>query len=102
MVLLEIILSSSWPQNTFLDLLTAIRKVTRVGESKTDINEERCETQVGSQGPFLIVSFSCCPQQTWWLSFLLIDFLIIIDDRLLGSIRLFPIIDDKISANSHH
>ena len=34
--------------------------------------------------------------------FLSIDFLIIINDRLVGSIQLFPMIDDKISADSHH
>ena len=31
----------------------------------------------------------------------LVDFPIIIDDQLVGSIRLFPMIDDKISADSH-
>ena len=33
----------------------------------------------------------------------LVDFLvIIIDDRLVGSIRLFSMIDDKMSADFHH
>ena len=34
--------------------------------------------------------------------FLSIDFPSKIDDRSVGSIRLFPTIDYKISANSHH
>ena len=36
--------------------------------------KDRSETQVGSQGPLLVVLFSCCPQQTWWLCFLSTDF----------------------------
>ena len=79
-----------------------IRRDTRVDESKTDINEGPSETQVGSQGPLLIVSFSCCPQQTWQMSFLSVDFPVIIDDRSVGSIRLFRVIDYQISANCQH
>ena len=34
--------------------------------------------------------------------FLSIDFPFIIDDQSVGSMRLFPMMDDKISADSHH
>ena len=74
---------------------------------KTHLEEfARSETQLRSQGPLLALPRLHVAQETnmaadRWNSYKEI-FPIIIDDRSVGSIRLFPMIDYEISADSQH
>ena len=66
----------------------------------------RSETQLRSQGPLLALPHLHVDHETnkaddRWNSYKEI-FPIIIDDRSVGSIRLFPMIDYEISAYSQH
>ena len=65
------------------------------------------ETQLNSQGPLLALPHLHVAHKTnmaddRWNSFKDIFFPIIIDDRSVGSIRLFSMIDYEISADSQH
>ena len=76
---------------------------------KTHLEESaRGETQLRSKRPLLalaLASFTCCHETNMaayrWNSYKEI-FPIIIDDRSVGSIRLFPMIDCEILADSQH
>ena len=74
---------------------------------KTHLEESaRSETQLRSQGPLLALLSLHVAHETnmaddRWNSYKDI-FPIIIDDRSVGSIRLFPMIDYEISADSQH
>ena len=59
-------------------------------------------TVLSSLSPFYVVHNKHGCWVFFISRFLSIDFVIIIDDRSVGSVRLFPMSDDKISADSHH
>jgi len=58
-----------------------------------------CRTQCANKGLWHVcfVDFVSVSWNAYWYIFL-----IIIDDRLVGAIRLFPMIDCEISTDSHH
>ena len=65
----------------------------------------RSETQLHSQGPLLTLPRLHVAHETNMADdgiLIKIYFPIIIDDRSVGSIRLFPMIDYEISADSQH
>ena len=86
-----------------------VRKVTRVDKSKTGINSLQRSKWNWSWLPgssphclAFMLSTTNMAAEFFISRFLSIDFPVIIYDWSVGSIRLFLMVNDKISANSHH
>ena len=99
------------PEKTHLEELACVQTSISFRRRKeidvcTYEESARSETQLRSQGPLLALPRLHVAHETnmaddRWNSYREI-FPIILDDRSVGSIRLFPMIDYEISADSQH